>query len=369
MKIVYITDQVYRHGGIEKVLSQKACYFADYCGDDVTILTINQNGRKPAYSFSERIKFVDLGVTYVSGKSYFNPKNLKKLPTHRILLQQALKLINPQVIISCNYGPDFYILPFVGRNIPKIKEFHSSRFFEDENISGLKALILKKIGQWIERQYSSIVVLNNCEAQYYCNDHISVIPNPAETGGGHADVTNKTILAAGRLAPVKNFGELIEAFSLVAQDFPDWQLHLYGEDYDGTQNKLQDLIDAKDLSAQIIFMGVTNDLKNKMQGYSIYAMTSETECFPMVLLESLSVGLPVITYNCPTGPKHIVTDREDGFVVPYKNLTIFAEQLKKMMEDESLRKNMAKKGIENMNRFNINLVMQRWRTLLVSLVR
>ena len=170
-------------------------------------------------------------------------------------------------------------------------------------------------------------------------------------------------MAAGRISPVKNFGDLIEAFSRVRQQFPDWELHFWGEDYLGTQNSHQQKIEELGLQKQILFKGVTPDLKKEMENYSIYAMTSETECFPMVLLEALSVGLPVISYDSPTGPKHILTNNEDSFLVPYKNLDIFVEKLKKLMQNENLRHEMGQKGAENVKRFNIKIIMQQWEDL------
>lgn len=363
MKILYLTDQTYLHGGIEKVLSQKANYLAEVMGDNVTILTHSQQSNPSCYSFSSKIKFLDLGVNYVSGKSYFDLDNLKKICKHKWTLNQIILKIKPDIIVSSSFGPDFYFLPFVQSSIPKIKEFHSSRFFEEQNTSSKKALLLQKLGKFAESKYDSIVVLNKSEICFYNNQNIKVISNPAEISGEKVNVANKQILAAGRIAPVKNFGDLIEAFSMVSTEFPDWQLHFFGEDYNGTQEQLEEKIKNFGLEDKVTFKGSTLNLKKQMQNYSIYGMTSETECFPMVLLESLSVGLPVITYDSPTGPKHIVTGKEDGFIIPYKNLSIFAEQLKKMMSDEDLRENMGKKGITNMQRFSIDKVMNQWKDL------
>ena len=97
-------------------------------------------------------------------------------------------------------------------------------------------------------------------------------------------------------------------------------------------------------------------------------MTSETECFPMVLLEALSVGLPVISYDSPTGPKHILTNNEDSFLVPYKNLDIFVEKLKKLMQNENLLQEMGEKGLRNVRRFSIEKVMHQWKDLFISLI-
>lgn len=360
MKILYTTDQIFLHGGIEKVLSQKASWFAEN-GDEVLILTYNQQGRKPVYPFSGKIQMMDLGIDYDISKSYFHQKNLRKIPLHISKLKTALKDIQPDVLISSNFGPDSYFLPFIAKEIPKIKEYHSSRFYESTD--GFKNKILKALGNFAENNYGRNAVLNPSEKEFY-KGRISVIPNPAELSEYRAGLSSKKMLAAGRISPVKNFGELIRIFADIAPEFPEWQLHFFGQDYLGTQAKLEDLIAEKKLQSQVKFLGQVQNLKETMQDYSIYAMTSETECFPMVLLEALSVGMPVISYDVPTGPKHIITNEKDGYLIPQNDTNLFAEKLKTLMQDESLRRKFSENALQNILRFETESVMQQWKKLL-----
>jgi glycosyltransferase involved in cell wall biosynthesis len=369
MKILYLTDQTYLHGGIEKVLSQKANYLADVLGDEVIMVTNRQQNNKPVYHFSDKIKFKDLAVDYDIAKSYFHPHNLRKIPNHYLALKKILNEINPDVVISCNFGPDFYFLPFIAKQIPKIKEFHSSRFFYNKSTKSLKSTIFTKLNNFIELKYNQISVLNESEKAFYSNRNSTVIPNPAEISEERATLSSKKIMAAGRISPVKNFGDLIDSFAKISGQFPDWELHFFGEDYLGTQKKLEEKIKKYGLENQIFFKGVSSDLKKEMKNYSIYAMTSETECFPMVLLESLSVGLPIISYDSPTGPTHILTDQEDSFLTPYKNLDIFTKKLKLLMVDENLRQEMGSAALKNVQRFSIDKVMLLWKDLFQSLMK
>lgn len=369
MKIVYLTDQIFLHGGVEKVLSQKTNYLADVSGEEVFIITHNQQGRKPVYDFSDKIQMLDLGVDYEIGKSYFHPTNLKKIPNHRRSLLKVFRQLQPDVVVSCSFGPDFYFLPYLDKQIPKIKEFHGSRFFYKSPVTSTKKKLLQHLNGITELKYDCIAVLNESEKVFYSNSNIVVIPNPAEITAEYSDSSSKKILAAGRISPVKNFGDLIEIFVNVTKDFPEWELHFFGEDYIGTQQKLEQQISKYGLQDQIKFKGVSPDLKREMQNYSIYAMTSETECFPMVLLESLSVGVPIITYDAPTGPKHIVKNSDDSFLIPYKNLDIFTTQLETLMADESLRIKMGRAGRRNVQRFAIDKVMQQWQDLFAQLSR
>lgn len=365
LKILYLTDQLYMHGGIEKVLTQKANYLADVSGDEVIVVTYRQQNRPSIYHLSKKISFLDIAVNYEISKSYFHPGNLLKVPGHIEALKQIVKDLKPDVIISCSFGPDFYFLPYICGKIPVIKEFHWSRSL-DSSPRSIKERMLSALSSQAERKYTRLVVLNPDETKYYPCDKVLVLPNPADRSGDKAPLTHKRILAAGRISPVKNFGDLIQAFSQLSYDFPDWELHFWGEDYIGTQAKLQTQIDSLGLADRIRFMGVTDHLKTEMEKYSIYAMTSETECFPMVLLESLSAGLPVVSYDSPTGPRHIIKDGEDGFIVPYKNLDIFTEKLRLLMHDGNLRYEMSTKGRINVQRFRIDKVMSEWKDLFNS---
>lgn len=368
MKILYLTHQTYLHGGIEKVLSQKANYLAEVAGDDVIIVTCSQQNKLPVYAFSGKIKMIDMEINYENGKSYFHPDNLFKIPQHRTALKNIMRQIQPDIVISCSFGPDFYFLPFLEKQIPKIKEFHSSRFFGQYELHSLKAKLLNFLSTFVEKKYDQLVVLNETERTFFEHDNVTVIGNPAERSGEKVNTSAKKIMAAGRISPVKNFGDLIDAFARVQIQFPEWELHFFGEDYLGTQQKLQHQIDGYGLEGCIAFCGSVSDLKKEMQNYSIYAMTSETECFPMVLLESLAVGMPVISYDCPTGPQHILKNEDDSFLVPYKNLDIFTEKLQQLMQSETLRREMGRKGIENVSRFRIEKVMQQWKNLYIFLM-
>lgn len=370
MKIVFNTDQIHLHGGIEKVMATKANYFAALPEVEVYVVTAEQKNLPPRYSLDSRIKLLDLGVDYDRTKSYFSIQNLKKAKLHYQKQKALFKSLKPDVIISPNFNFDHYWLPFIKGNAKLIKERHSSRYQEEEqrqSASFLKRLKYE-LSDWVERRYNHIVVLNVDEAQYVKTGNAAVIPNPVELSTLSADIHAKKVVAAGRISPVKNFGDLIKAWSFVKAEFPDWQLDIYGEDYLGTQATLESLIRENGLEDVINFKGSSEQMLEDMSKYSIYAMTSETECFPMVLLEALSTGLPVVSYDSPTGPRHILTDNSDSFVVPYKNLDIFTEKLRQLMANENLRKEMGGNAKINAQRFEISQIMRQWKFLFESLM-
>lgn len=368
MKIVLITDQIYMHGGIEKVLSLKANYWADVLLHDVIILTTENKNKEKCYSFSEKIKFVDLGIDYNRTISFFNIKNLVKVPTHFFKLKNKLKELKPDIVISCNYSYDFYFLNFINAKIPKIKEFHSSKYAEFQSPkSGLKDSILSFFSRIAEKKFSKLVVLNDDEKKFYHSEKVVVIPNPIHIPNFQSQLNSKTILAAGRISPVKNFGELIDIFSLLSKDFPEWELHFYGENYSNTKEELQYKINKLNLAHQIKILPPVEDLQKTMLNYSIYAMTSISECFPMVLLEAFSVGVPVISYDCPTGPRNIITNEEDGFLIRNKDQKEYLYYLKELMTKENLRIKIGNQAKKNILKFSNEQVMKKWNDLFLEL--
>ena len=212
MKLVYLTNQLYLHGGIEKMLAQKLNYWKAFYGYDVILCTTEQKNNSFVYAINNKVKHIDLGINYYRDKSYFHPKNVLKSIIHYKALRVMLEEEQPDLVISVNYTPEQFLIPFIAKHIPKVKEFHSS---------GVK---LKKPRSLIEKlkyrlfmlfgKYDALVVLNEDERKYYPFSNIFVIPNfldlPKEA---RIIAKEKTIIAAGRIASVKQFDHLIEAWS------------------------------------------------------------------------------------------------------------------------------------------------------------
>ena len=366
MRIIISTDQIYLHGGIEKVLSTKANYWSNQSGVEVYIVTTEQKGNTPCYPMDSRVHLIDLGINYNRSRSYFSKENMKKAIKHFREQKKLFRQLKPDAIISPNFNFDHYWLPNLKAGAKLIKEIHGSRYKDQhrrKNASFAKKIQFL-ISDWAESRYSHIVVLNEDEKEYIRTGNAEVIPNPIELQAMRADLDNKKVIAAGRISPVKGFGEMIESWALIYKENPDWQLHLYGDDYLGTKGKLELQINNLGLKDAVVFKGSVDNLTEKMADYSLYAMTSETECFPMVLLEAMSVGLPIVSYDCPNGPRNIIKDGEDGLLVPHHRTDRFAEEMLKLMNNESLRKQLGTAAQKNAARFSTDEVMKKWQTLL-----
>lgn len=357
MKIVFNTDQIYLHGGIEKVMAIKANYFANLPETEVYVLTTEQKGKPSCYPLDDKIKLIDLKIDYNRHKSYFAIENIKKACKHFFRQRKLLKTLKPDVVISSNYNFDFYWLPFICKKSKKIKEIHNSRY-------NWKPGLKNTLNSWFESKYHNIVVLNRDEASYFQSKNVVVIPNPIAENPQIAPLDAPLVIAAGRISPVKRFEDLISAWHIVHSHYLDWKLEIYGQDYLGTKQRLEEQINELSLQNVVKIKDPIPDIMDRMLESSIYAMSSFTECFPMVLLEALSVGLPIVSYDCPNGPRNIITDKKEGLLARNGDIHDLASKLEILIRDEELRKQMGKTGKENVSRFSVDEIMNKWLNLI-----
>jgi glycosyltransferase involved in cell wall biosynthesis len=356
-------DQMYLHGGAEKILSQKINYLIHNFGHEIHLITSEQKNNTPVYNLDSKLIWTDLKLNYNRKLSYFHPYNLLKTSFHFWKLKQEIKRIKPDIIVSVSLSPDQYFLPFLSKNIPKIKEFHSSRF-NNKSVSWLK----EKLESTLEK-YNVLVVLNKTEKKYYQNNRIEIIANFADLRLIEKDnvFKEKTILAAGRIARVKQFDHLIQAWGIIASDFPEWQVKIFGNGDEILSSKLLQLIQKMDVP-NIRLMGETEHLDQEMQKASIFAMTSATECFPMVLLEAQSAGLAIVSYDCPYGPRNIIEDTIDGILTPVNEINQFAKKLKELILDDKARQSIGIAAKQNGMRFSKEKIMKQWDDLFIKLI-
>lgn len=371
MKIVFIIDQVYLHGGIERVLSIKANYLVSMPDNEIYIITTEQKDKKPCYEFNDKIIFKDLGINYQRNKSYFHPVNLRKLPKHIKKTKSVIKKINPDIVVVCSHSTDTYFIPFINKDIPKVKEFHYSKFIELENRKNPRNLQKKyflKFADYVETKYDKLVILNQDEAAYYTSDNTIVIPNPLTFYPEKVStISNNIVITAGRIASVKGYDMLIDIWEIVSKKHPGWELHIYGDGEPGYVRMLQDKIDAKNLQDHLLLKGVTSDVKGKMLASSIFAMSSHNECFPLVLLEAQACGLPIISFDCPNGPRNIV-NTQNGVLIPIYNNVEFANQLIELMNNRVKLEEMGKSARQNASNYSVENVMKLWNNMFNELL-
>ena len=180
-----------------------------------------------------------------------------------------------------------------------------------------------------------------------------------------APLTNKVVIAAGRLHRQKGFDQLIEAYEPVARARPDWQLHIYGSG--GEESALRRQIQDRGLSDTVVLKGRTERMAEAMADSSIYALSSRFEGFPMVLLEAMSVGLAVVSFDCPRGPAEVISPGQNGLLVTNGDIAAFGNALLSLIEDEESRRRMGANAFQSAQAYEPEAIVQRWEDLFTQL--
>jgi glycosyltransferase involved in cell wall biosynthesis len=176
-----------------------------------------------------------------------------------------------------------------------------------------------------------------------------------------APLENKIVLAAGRLVPQKGFDLLIDAYAPLAEKFPDWQVHIYGEG--PIRKTLEQQIHELGLEKNVLLMGFSDQFLSRLREVSIFALSSRHEGMPMVLLEAMSQGIPRISFDCPTGPSQLIEDGVDGLLIPDGDIEAFREGLATLMGDDAMRHRLAHAALKTAESFQIESVTDEWQQM------
>ncbi|WP_369143433.1 glycosyltransferase [Streptomyces sp. R44] len=185
-----------------------------------------------------------------------------------------------------------------------------------------------------------------------------------------ADLAARTVVAAGRLTRVKRYDVLIDAFASVAADHPDWKLRIYGSG-DAVQDLRAPLtrqIKERGLEGQAFLMGSVTPMEPEWAKGSIAAVTSERESFGMTIVEAMRCGLPVVSTDCPYGPREIIEDGVDGRLVPVADVAAVASALRELISDDELRAKAGRAALAASERFDPVRIAARHEALWSELV-
>ena len=373
MKIFYIYTALVTKGGADRVITEKANWLAEH-GYDVTIVTDTQMGRPPIFSLSEKVRLIDLAIDFSKeyGHNFFVRTILyfKLMRAYRGKLTALLMKERPDIVIT-TLGRDISFITKVKDGSKKIGEAHTTKHFI-RNFHQLESrnVIFKymtKYFRWsMDRQVSrldALVVLTPQHADDWKGlTTIRVIPNAVSFCPEHPSTCdNKQVIAVGRYNDAKGYDYLIPAWEKVHQLHPDWLLHVYGS------GELHDhvirWIKERKLEQTIILHEPTDEIMEKYLESSICVLSSRYEGFPMVMLEAMSCGVPVVSFDCPYGPRNIIRHEEDGLLVEYLNQEALAYNICHLIENDSLRKQMGGNARRNIQRFSRESIMKMWDNL------
>jgi glycosyltransferase involved in cell wall biosynthesis len=197
---------------------------------------------------------------------------------------------------------------------------------------------------------------------------VADIPNASPFAiGDPARLDSKIVMAAGRLSMQKGFDRLIPAFAPIARLHPDWQLHIYGAGPE--QRKLERLVRDHKLEESVHLKGLVNGLEEAFSNASIYAMSSRYEGLPMVLLEALSKGVPLVSFDCPHGPRQLIREDQNGLLVPEGDVDGLTSALLALIEDDERRTRLGAGALKSGQEYEPLAVVERWEAMFDELER
>ena len=379
LKIVYLTPALYMAGGVERVLTLKANYFAEHFGYDITIILTEGKDKPLFYPISDKIKVVNLDINFEELWTCSFAKKifvyLKKQRQFKKALTKELMRLRPDITISL-LRREINFLNDIKDGSRKIGELHVNRAnyrnFEANDSNCIKTLFAKF---WMRSLVSNLkkldrfVVLTEEDKSAWPElQNICVIPDPLSfSPTQHSLLTEKRVIAVGRYVYQKGFDLLLQAWTIIEKQFTDWELVVFGDgNREPYEHQMKELgIDRK----RCHLNGPTADIQKEYVNSSVFAFSSRFEGFGMVLVEAMACGLPVVSFACPCGPKDIVRDGEDGFLVANGNVGDLAQQLIKLMADDNLRSAFAHRAYQNVQRFNMEHIALRWKSLFESCVK
>jgi glycosyltransferase involved in cell wall biosynthesis len=376
MKILYINSALAIWGGIERVLIDKMNYLANQKGYNIYMITTDQGEHIVPYFMDSRIIYSDLNIRF--HKQYKLPI-YKRIYVHyemkyrfRSKLNDVLVSIKPDIIISTadNFVDDILS---VKRNIPYIVESHSTkkftRVYENRSLN-----ILEKMKRFLYlnklKKISTLVVLTDGDAKEWCNIKIpKVIPNPVHLNSEKtlSTCSEKQAIFVGRLSKQKGLDLLIQVWALVNRIYPDWTLSIYGEGQ--LENYYRQIIDNYPGPLNIRVYAPVKNINNEYKKSSMLLLTSIYEPFGLVIPEAMSYGLPVVAFDCPYGPRTIISDQEDGFLIKSGDVKSFADKVIFLIKNEEIRKKMGFAASVNSRRFSAEIIMPMWINLFNKLTK
>lgn len=378
MKLIYCIRALYNPGGMERVLVNKVTWLVRELGWEILVVTTDQKGRPTFYPFPKEVRMIDLGINY-SDDNDLSPCRkiagyLRRRRRHRRALTNLLLRERADVVVSL-FPSESSFIPSIQDGSKKVLELHYCKFFRLQY--GRKG-ILGLIDRWrtwkddfLVRRFDKFVVLTHEDRNYWRRlPNIEVIPNAAKNMSGHfSDVSAYRVIAVGRLDYQKGFDRLIQAWSLVQADgrFADWQLDIFGQGE--WKDMLQQMIYEEGLQANAHINPPTKDIASEYVRSSLLVMSSHYEGFPMVMIEAMACGLPVVSFDYKCGPRDIIRHGENGLLVKDGDIRGLAEAMMMVMGDDAYRKRLSGAALNVVSTYSEEAVMGQWTRLFASLVR
>ena len=360
-------------GGVERVLTLKASYFAEHFGYDITIILTEGKDKPLFYPLSEKVKVVNLDINFEAlWKCSFVKKicvYLQKQQKYKKALSAELMRIRPDITISL-LRREINFINDIPDGSHKVGELHINRAnyrnFNTEHAGIVKRLFAKAwSGNLVShlKRLDRFVVLTEKDREAWTElNNVEVIPNPSPFMSSQVSpLTEKRVIAVGRYSHEKGFDLLLQAWAEVEKQCDDWCLDIYGDGDTTSYKKLMNELGIDQHRCRL--NGRTNEVEKEYCHSSIFVLSSRFEGFGMAIVEAMACGLPVVSFDCPWGPRSIIKNGVDGILVENGNPSALAEGIVSFIRDDNRRKAMADAAHRNVKRFSIDQIALQWKRL------
>ena len=388
MKIRLLIANAYVGGGTARTTLSTASALAQR-GHDVEIVSVLRRREKLTFPLDPRVRVIDL-VDEWSMKNGYAPRGIareawrrlgqprRSLVGHRsdrrteewslytdLELVRFLRSVRDGVLVGTRPAINLAMAQLTRPGVVRVAQDHM-------NLATYKPKLRQSMARWYPR-LDAVVTLTAGDAAQYApmlrgRTRVLDIPNGVPDLGGHrATLDSKVVISAGRIARQKGYDRLLPVWARVAAQRPDWRLEIYGAGPPEIEEPLRRQVEELGIQDSARLMGRTSELFERMAESSLYVMTSRREGLPMVLLEAMGIGLPVIAYDCPTGPRDVITDGVDGYVVPNGDEQALEARMLELMDDPDARVRLATAARRTAADYDVARLAERWERLFEEL--
>lgn len=348
MKIMFYTSSLGK-GGAERVISILSNNLSVKYDIDIVVNTL----KNCSYKINDNIKLIELDKKRT--KLHFI-RNIKRIFNTKKIIQKE----KPDIIISFLPIPSYRILILKKKfsDIPVIVADRNDPAHEYKSL-------INKITMTILYARANAFVFQTEQQKQYFNEKIqnnsTIIYNPIKDEFLRSSKTEKenTIITIGRLVKQKNHKILINAFSNISKNYPEYTLKIFGEG--PFKRKLQKQINKLNMSKKIKLCGITNSVKEELEKAKIFILSSNYEGMPNALIEAMAVGVPCICTNCPCGgPKELINNGVNGILIDVNNAKQLEEQINFLIINEDVRNKLSRKSIKIREKLSTSKIVQEW---------
>lgn len=377
-KICYCAPALYSAGGVERVVSFKASYFAEVYNYDVTIIVTEGKGRECFFPLSDKVKVVNLNLGFEElWKASFIKKvflYLTKQFKYRRMLKSELMRIRPDITISV-LRREINFINSIPDGSHKIGELHVNRSnyrnFTSRDSNYLKRFFarywMNDLIKHLRKLDRMVVLTEDAKRDWPELSNVKLIADPIPFKVDQvSNLSSKRVVSIGRYAYEKGNDLLLKAWSKVEKSCKDWTLDIYGM---GNQTPYQELMqELKIDESRCHLHGSLANVREVNLNSSVFTLPSRFEGFGLVIIEAMACGVPVVAFDCENGPRNIIINNQDGILVKPFDVDEYAESLLRLMREDQLRTQMGKRAYESSKRYSIEDIALQWKGLFDELM-